>query len=390
MKKLILLGASGSIGEQTLDVIRNYPNLFSLEALSVGNRDHNLEDLIKEFRLKAVALMNEERLIYLSNKFPEVKFYNTNTNLFEMIENTSANLLVNAVVGIAGLKPTVCAIQNHMDIALANKETLVTGGDLILDLIKEYDVKLFPIDSEHSAIWQAMVGNDYKQVNSITLTASGGSFRHLGRDSLKNVTKEDALKHPNWSMGAKITIDSATMMNKGLEVIEAHYLFDIDYDRINVLINEQSIIHSFVEFKDYSILAQMGTANMNVPIQFALTYPDHLSIKHNQRLDLASVSTLTFKKLDFDRYPLVKLAYEVGKLKGNKPIVMNAANEVAVNLFLNDKINFLDIETIVINTTNTFEYEDIKNIDQIYTVNDLVKHYVRNNYKEIIESVVIW
>ncbi len=390
MKTLILLGASGSIGRQTLEVIDKYPNMFKLNALSVGKRDEDLEFLITKYDLKAVALMNDERRLELQDKFPKTKFYNAIDDLSTLIDENVSDLLVNAVVGIAGLKPTVSAIVNKIDIALANKETLVTGGDLIMNLIKEYDVNLYPIDSEHSAIWQALHGNDRNDLHSITLTASGGSFRDLSRSDLLNVTKEQALNHPNWSMGEKITIDSATMMNKGLEVIEAHYLFDIDYDRINVLINHQSVIHSFIEFNDYSILAQMGSANMNVPIQYALTYPKHLPLDNNERLDLAKIKNLSFMNVDLKRYPLVKLAYDMGKLKGNKPIIMNAANEVAVQLFLDDKIRFLDIETIVINVSNDVKFKEVNTFDDIYLINDDIKAYVNSNYEEIIKMVKIW
>lgn len=390
MKTLILLGASGSIGKQTLEVIDKYPNRFKLNALSVGRRDDNLEDLILKYELKAVGLMSEERIEELKIKFPKIKFYNANTELSNLIDENICDVLVNAVVGIAGLKPTVSAINNKMDVALANKETLVTGGDLIMNLIQENNVNLYPIDSEHSAIWQALHGNDKKDLHSITLTASGGSFRDLSREELEFVTKEQALDHPNWSMGEKITIDSATMMNKGLEIIEAHYLFDIDYDNINVLINHQSVIHSFVEFNDYSILAQMGSANMNVPIQFALTYPNHLALNNNERLNLAKIKNLSFVDVDFKRYPLVKLAYDMGRLKGNKPIIMNAANEVAVQLFLDEKISFLDIETIVINISMYSKYEEITSFDEIYIVNDNTKTYVLDNYEEIIKMVKIW
>lgn len=383
MKKLILLGASGSVGSQSLEVIANYPNLFSLEALSVGHRDQNLESIIEKFNVKAVCLFKDERRIFLSSKYPKVKFY-AKAEILDLINDTEADLLINAIVGIAGLKPTICAIENKMNIALANKETLVTGGELIMDLAKANDVEFYPVDSEHSAIWQALVGNEFKDVESITLTASGGSFRHLDRTQLEHVTKAEALAHPNWSMGAKITIDSATMMNKGLEVIEAHYLFNIDYAKINVLINHQSAIHSFVQFNDYSILAQLGSPSMKVPIQFALTYPNHLAIKDNAQLDLAKLGELTFQNVDFKRFPLVKLAYEVGEKKGNLPIVMNAANEIAVGLFLEDKIKFIEIEKLVINTVKSYPYETINSFEEIFIVNSKVRTEVIENYKEII------
>lgn len=389
MKRIILLGASGSVGTQTLEVLDYHDNQFSVEALTVGKRDENLEQLIERYKLKAVALKSDKRKEELSKRYPEVRFYNLD-DIETLIKETEADIVVNAIVGIAGLKPTVAAIKNKMHVALANKETLVTGGDLIIQLLKENQVMLLPIDSEHSAIWQALVGKQRRDIHSITLTASGGSFRDLNREQLKDVTKEDALKHPNWSMGSKITIDSATMMNKGLEVIEAHYLFGMPYGRINTLIHHQSIIHSYVQFKDYSILAQMGPTTMIQPIQFALTFPNHEFIKNNEALDLARVSSLTFEEVDLQRYPLVALAYEVGKQKGNKPIVMNAANEVAVDLFLNDKISFVDIEKLVINTTYKYDFEEVSSFDRIYEINETVQDDVRENYQNIIEMECLW
>ena len=389
MKRIILLGASGSVGTQTLEVLDFHDDKFSLEALTVGNRDENLEYWIDKYQPKAVALRSVERRLELQKKYPEINFYGLD-NIVDLVNDTEADLVVNAIVGIAGLKPTVAAIENKMHVALANKETLVTGGDLIIKLLQENQVMLLPVDSEHSAIWQALVGKQRRDIHSLTLTASGGSFRDLSREQLKDVTKEDALNHPNWSMGSKITIDSATMMNKGLEVIEAHYLFGMPYGRINTLIHHQSIIHSYVQFKDYSILAQMGPTSMIQPIQFALTFPNHEFINQSEPLDLVKVSSLTFDEVDYERYPLVALAYQVGREKGNKPIVMNAANEVAVSLFLEDKIRFMDIETLVINTTHKYEFEEITSFDQIYDINQTVKDDVEVNYHDIIKMEQIW
>ncbi len=387
MKKLILLGASGSIGKQTLEVLEKYPNLFSLEAFSVGYNNTDVISIIEKFNPKAVFLFDEEYTKQLKNKYPNVLFFNEDIN--ELFNVVSADLVVNAIVGIAGLLPTVNAIKKKMDIAIANKETLVVGGDLIMNLAKDNGVNIYPVDSEHSAIWQALIGNDYKDIHSITLTASGGSFRNLSRSDLKNVTRADALNHPNWSMGQKITIDSATMMNKGLEIIEAHYLFGLPYDKINTLIHHQSVIHSYVEFNDYSIIAQMGTADMKIPIQFALTYPNHLEINNNERLNLATVSKLTFLEVDFNRYPLVKLAYDVGRSKGSRRVVMNAANEIAVSLFLSDKISFLDIESLVINTTYKYEDKNINSFDEIFDLNKKVVNDVLANYQKIIKMEVL-
>lgn len=384
MKNIVLLGASGSIGKQTLDVIRNYKEKFKLKAFSVGRNTNDIINIIEEFKPEAVYLIDEQYALYLEEKYPKISFY-SGDELNSIFEGIEVDLCLNAIVGIAGLAPTVVAIEKGIDIALANKETLVAGGQLIMDLAQKNNVSIYPVDSEHSAIWQSNFCSDKSEIQTITLTASGGSFRDLSRAELVNVTKVQALNHPDWSMGDKITIDSATMMNKGLEIIEAHYLFGIDYDKINVLLHKQSIVHSYVEFNDNSIIAQMGTADMRLPIQFALTFPNHLKLHGGERLDLKKIHSLTFEAVDFKRYPLVKLAYQVGKLKGNKPIILNAANEVAVDLFLNDKIKFLDIETIVIETVNRYKHQEVKTIEEVLIIDEIVRNYVKENYLIIIK-----
>lgn len=384
MKNIVLLGASGSIGQQTLDVIRNYKEKFKLKAFSVGRNTNDIISIIEEFKPEAVYLIDKHYALYLEEKYPKIMFY-SGDELNSIFDSIDVDLCLNAIVGIAGLIPTVVAIEKGIDIALANKETLVAGGQLIMDLAHKNNVSIYPVDSEHSAIWQSNFCSDKSEIQTITLTASGGSFRDLSRAELANVTKDQALNHPDWSMGDKITIDSATMMNKGLEIIEAHYLFGIDYDKINVLLHKQSIVHSYVEFNDNSIIAQMGTADMRLPIQFALTFPNHLKLHGGERLDLKKIHSLTFEAVDFKRYPLVKLAYQVGKLKGNKPIILNAANEVAVDLFLNDKIKFLDIETIVIETVNRYKHQEVKTIEEVLKIDEIVRNYVKENYLNIIK-----
>lgn len=384
MKNIVLLGASGSIGQQTLDVIRNYKEKFKLKAFSVGRNTNDIISIIEEFKPEAVYLIDKHYALYLEEKYPKIMFY-SGDELNSIFDSIDVDLCLNAIVGIAGLIPTVVAIEKGIDIALANKETLVAGGQLIMDLAHKNNVSIYPVDSEHSAIWQSNFCSDKSEIQTITLTASGGSFRELSRAELANVTKDQALNHPDWSMGDKITIDSATMMNKGLEIIEAHYLFGIDYDKINVLLHKQSIVHSYVEFNDNSIIAQMGTADMRLPIQFALTFPNHLKLHGGERLDLKKIHSLTFEAVDFKRYPLVKLAYQVGKLKGNKPIILNAANEVAVDLFLNDKIKFLDIETIVIETVNRYKHQEVKTIEEVLKIDEIVRNYVKENYLNIIK-----
>ena len=354
MMNILLLGASGSIGTQTIDIINEHQDELNLVGVSVGKNTEYLKELLSKFKLKyAYSIYRDEELI---KKYPDTTFYCGEDGLCEIVKNNDYDMLVNALVGFIGFMPTLNAIKNHKDIALANKETLVAGGDIIMQAIKDYNVKLYPIDSEHSAIFQCLQGNYKKDVNKLIITASGGAFRDLKKEDLQNVTVDDALKHPTWSMGKKITVDCATMMNKGFEIIEAHYLFDIDYDRIEPIIHTQSIVHSMVEYKDGSILAQLSSPDMRLPIRYALLYPNHLNDNCVKLLDLIKNNTLTFKEVDYNRYPLVKLAKEVGKKAGNLGAVLNSANDTAVNLFIENKIKYLDIEKLVIACLNDAEY----------------------------------
>lgn len=355
MKQLYLLGASGSIGVQTIDVIKQYQHEFKLVGVSFGNRNEaHTKAVIETFKPEIVCLRDESSVSTYQQLYPNTRFVSGDDGLLAIAAYPKRGLLINALMGSVGLKPTVLAIKQQKDIALANKETLVMAGDLINDLVSEYHVKLLPIDSEHNAILQALQGEALKDIKSITITASGGSFRDLSRDDLKRVTKQDALKHPNWSMGDKITIDSATMMNKGLEVIEAHHLFRLPYDQIETLIHKESIIHGMVTFKDESVKAVLGFPDMRMPILYALSYPSHYTLDLKP-LNLGLLGQLTFKPMDYERYPLLKLAFEVGKKGGLYPVVMNAANEKAVSLFLNEQITFLDIETLVLKAVSTFK-----------------------------------
>ena len=355
MKQLYLLGASGSIGVQTINVIKQYQHEFKLVGVSFGNRNEaHTKAVIETFKPEIVCLRDESSISTYQQLYPNTRFVSGDDGLLAIAAYPKRGLLINALMGSVGLKPTVLAIKQQKDIALANKETLVMAGDLINDLVSEYHVKLLPIDSEHNAILQALQGEALKDIKSITITASGGSFRDLSRDDLKRVTKQDALKHPNWSMGDKITIDSATMMNKGLEVIEAHHLFRLPYDQIETLIHKESIIHGMVTFKDESVKAVLGFPDMRMPILYALSYPSHYALDLKP-LNLGLLGQLTFKPMDYERYPLLQLAFEVGKKGGLYPVVMNAANEKAVSLFLNEQITFLDIETLVLKAVSTFK-----------------------------------
>lgn len=368
MKKINLLGATGSIGVQTIDILREHPDSFQLAAVSAGRNIDAITPIITEFKPELVSVMDKDAATKLQAQFPFTKVLYGDEGLKEVACYEKGEVVVNAVVGSVGLKPTLEAIKSGKDIALANKETLVTAGHLVMDAVKKNGVKMLPVDSEHSAIFQSLQGEHEKNIERLIITASGGSFRNRTREELVNVTVEDALAHPNWSMGAKITIDSATMMNKGLEVIEAHWLFDIPYDNIDVLVHYESIIHSMVEFHDTSIMAQLGTPDMRTAIQYALTYPDRFVRKDAKRLKLQEVSKLNFIDADFDRYPMLRFAYEAGRTGGTMPTVMNAANEAAVGLFLDRKISFLDIEKLVeieMQKHNVIANPDLETIDAI-------------------------
>ncbi|GAB4343621.1 MAG: 1-deoxy-D-xylulose-5-phosphate reductoisomerase [Calditrichia bacterium] len=347
MKTISLLGSTGSIGENTLDVVRQHPDQFRVELLTAHSNVEKLYRQAKEFRPRKVILTHPEapsRAEKISDWPCEVMF--GMESLLKALENTPADLLVNALVGSIGVEPTYRAILSGKQIALANKETLVAAGRLIMDAARVGNIPIFPIDSEHSAIWQCLVGEPADSIEKILLTASGGPFRTFSAERLARVTVEEALQHPNWQMGPKITIDSATLMNKGLEVIEAYWLYGVQLDQIEVVIHPQSIIHSMVEFRDGSIKAQLGTPDMRIPIQYALTYPNRLPLQV-ERLHFSEISSLTFESPDLQRFPCLALAYESLKTGGTAPAIMNAANEVAVQQFLAGKIRFTQIPEII-------------------------------------------
>lgn len=347
MKLISLLGATGSIGQQTLDVIQQHPNDFKLVAMSVGKNIELARKMIVHHQPELVATGEKEGYETLRTEFPHIQFTYGDEGLTEVATFAKAQILVNAVLGSVGLYPTLQAIEAKKTIAIANKETLVTAGHLVMEAVKRNNVALLPVDSEHSAIFQALQGEKSKNIERLILTASGGSFRDKSRSELESVTVKEALNHPNWSMGAKITIDSATMMNKGLEVIEAHWLFSMPYEKIAVLLHKESIIHSMIEFHDSSIMAQLGTPDMRVPIQYALTYPDRFPLQTSKRLNLAEIGTLHFKEMDYERFRCLEFAFEAGIKGGTLPTVLNAANEVAVAGFLEGKIKFLEIEELI-------------------------------------------
>lgn len=347
MKRITVLGSTGSIGTQTLDVVSMHPDQFVVEALAGGSNIKLLAEQAHLYQPKKVSVGTRQLAKEIRPLLPPgMELHWGNEGLVELAANTEADMVVTAVMGSVGLHSTLAAIEAGKQIGLANKETLVTAGHLVTERARAKGVPLLPIDSEHSAIFQCLNGERMKDVAHITLTASGGSFRDLTREQLREVTVEDALKHPNWSMGAKITIDSATMVNKGLEVIEAHWLFGLDYEQIHVLLHPESIIHSYVEFQDTSIVAQLGNPDMRVPIQYALTYPERMK-SPAKPLSLAEVGKLHFKEMDFNRFPCLRLAFECGKMGGTAPTAFNAANEIAVARFLHGEISFLHIEAII-------------------------------------------
>ncbi|WZE73938.1 1-deoxy-D-xylulose-5-phosphate reductoisomerase [Macrococcus sp. CCM 2573] len=365
MKNIGILGASGSVGTQGLDIIRQYPHAYKLVSFSVGKNIDLANEIIEEFRPDICCVQNKEDVDKIRST--AIKVVYGNDGLMEIAAYHKNDMLLNSIMGSVGLKPTVHAIKHGIDIALANKETLVVAGEIIMQLAREYNVNIIPVDSEHSAIFQCLNGEDHKHIEKLIITASGGSFRDLSREALKDVTVQDALKHPNWSMGQKITIDSATMMNKGLEVIEARWLFDMPIDKIETLLHKQSIIHSMVEFNDTSVIAQLGTPDMRMPILYAFSYPDRLARKA-ERLNLAEVGQLDFKAMDFDRYRCLKLAYDAISIGGTMPVVMNAVNEVVVQQFLDGEIGFLDIETIIereMNAHDVIQSPDLETILEI-------------------------
>lgn len=348
MKKIALLGSTGSIGTQTLDVVRHYKDDFQVTALAASSNITRLEEQIREFKPKMAVVFNEDKAVELKQNIQDldVEILSGMDGLIAAATEESADIVLTAVVGMIGIRPTIAAIEAGKDIALANKETLVTAGHLIMPLAKAKGVKILPVDSEHSAIFQSLQGEKRSQIHKILLTASGGPFRGRSLDELKNIQVEDALKHPNWVMGRKITIDSATMVNKGLEVIEARWLFDVGLDQIQVVVHPESVIHSAVEFDDSAVIAQLGTPDMRLPIQYALFYPDRKPM-NGEWLDLFKLGTLHFEKPDMEVFRGLKLAYEALEIGGSMPTVFNAANEMAVAAFLDRKIGFLDIPEII-------------------------------------------
>jgi 1-deoxy-D-xylulose-5-phosphate reductoisomerase len=347
LKKITILGSTGSIGTQALDVIAAAPDQFEVVGLAAGTNADLIYKQAMQFHPKYISVADAHLAETLRGQLPSsIQVWSGDEALIAMAGDAESDVVLTAMVGSAGLAPTLSAIDAGKTIALANKETLVSAGHIVMERAKQKGVSILPVDSEHSAIFQCLNGERMEDVDKIVLTASGGSFRDKSRAELEGVTVEQALNHPNWSMGAKITIDSATMVNKGLEVIEAHWLFGLSYEQIEVLLHPESMIHSYVEFNDKSIIAQIGMPDMRVPIQYALTYPHRLK-SPAQALNFVELGKMTFRALDYDRYPCLRMAFEVGKMGGTAPTVFNAANEMAVARFLKGELSFLAIETCI-------------------------------------------
>lgn len=380
MRSISLLGSTGSIGTQTLDVIRNNKDI-NVAALAAGTRVKELADQIREFKPSLACVATEEGARELKTLVADmdVKIVYGDEGLVEAATIQSADIVLTAVVGMMGIVPTIEAIKARKDIALANKETLVTAGHIIMRLAKECNVQIYPVDSEHSAIFQSLNGENRSEVSKILLTASGGPFRGKTIEDLKNVTVEDALNHPNWAMGKKITIDSSTMVNKGLEVMEAQWLFDVPVEKVQVIVQPQSIIHSMVEFVDGGIMAQLGSPDMRLPIQYALYYP-HRRFLNTQKIDFYELGKITFEKPDFETFKGLRLAYEAAGKGGNVPTAFNAANELAVAAFLDRKIKYLDIPDMIEYAMNNIKFIDNPSVDEILATERSVYEMIESRW----------
>ena len=380
MKKIAVLGSTGSIGTQTLDVVREQGDI-QVTALAAGNNIDLLERQIREFKPALAAVWSQDKANELRVKVADcnVKIVSGMDGLMEVAVHKESEILVTAIVGMLGIRPTIAAMEAGKHIALANKETLVTAGHIIMPLAEKMGVSILPVDSEHSAIFQCLNGEKCNKIDKILLTASGGPFRGKKRIDLEQITVEDALKHPNWSMGRKITIDSATLVNKGLEVMEAKWLFGTDLDRIQVVVHPQSVIHSMVQFDDGAVMAQMGTPDMRLPIQYALYYPQRLPLS-GKRLDFWEMKNLTFEEPDMDTFIGLRLAFEAMRKGGNIPTAFNAANERAVAKFLDRKIRFLDIPDIIGACMENCSYVDAPTVDEILDTEKAAYEYIESRW----------
>ncbi len=373
-RRIAILGSTGSIGRQTLDVVRQHPDLFQVELLTANNSSELLISQAREFDANSVVICNEARYHEVADALQDdgIKVFAGIKSACELVTGDNIDIVVAAIVGFSGLAPTVAAVKAGKVIALANKETLVAAGPVVMGLSEKYHAPILPVDSEHSAIFQCLLAAQGNALSRIHLTASGGPFRTWDKSRIASATKDMALRHPNWNMGAKITIDSATMMNKGFEVIEARWLFDVEPDRINVVVHPESIIHSMVEFEDGAVIAQLGHPDMREPIQFAMSFPERLPL-NNRKLDFATLGSLTFAAPDLDRFPALGLAFEAIRRGGNIPCVLNAANEAAVAAYLQDRIGFYDIPRIASECMAGADFAANPSLDDIFASDEWAK-----------------
>lgn len=383
MKRLVILGSTGSIGTQTLEVVREYPEYFEVTALAAGRSVAAMEEQIREFHPAYAVMWTEEAAAELKTRVADlpVKVLSGMDGLLEISTLPEYDVLVTAIVGMIGIRPTIAAIKAHKTIALANKETLVTAGHIIMPMAAECGVSILPVDSEHSAIFQSLNGEPKNRIDKIWLTCSGGPFRGKKREELLDIKPEDALKHPNWAMGRKITIDSATMVNKGLEVMEAKWLFNVDYDQVKVVVHPQSIVHSMVEYQDGAVIAELGAPDMKLPIQYALFYPDRMPLRvPRKRADFYTLKSLTFEEPDMETFTGLPLALRAGRTGGSLPTVYNAANERAVALFLEGRIGFLEIVELIEKAMDHHKVVENPDVDQILAAESETYEYLEGLY----------
>ncbi len=383
MKKISILGSTGSIGTQALQVMDRHPGVFQVTSLTAGRNVSLLSRQAKKYGPRAVCIAEEKLYDALKSALSgeNIEVLGGREGLLEIAGRDDADIMLNGLVGAPGMEPTVAAIKAGVDVALSNKESMVMAGKLINSLLLKHGVRLFPVDSEHSAIWQCLAGEKMSQVQKLILTGSGGPFRKRAAETFENITPEEALRHPNWAMGAKITIDSATMMNKGLEVIEARWLFDISTNRIEIVVHPQSIIHSMVEFADGSVKAQLGLPDMKIPIQYALTYPDHAPVSW-ESLDLAQIGTLTFEKPDMEKFRCIRLAYDALNAGGTASAVLNVANDLLVYAFLDGKIRFTDIPAFIESALNSVEHTDDPDLEVLEEISLSTRNFIQSKLKE--------
>lgn len=385
MKKILILGATGSIGDSTIELVRNFPDLYQIVGITANKSVDKLFKLQQEFNIPYLHIMDNEAYNRCDRQSISATIESSMDSLLDYLANANYDIVIAAMVGNIGLLPVMESIKANKIIALANKETLVSGGHLVQDLLlKHPKSSILPVDSEHSAIFQCLRGESHKELKNIWLTASGGSFRQTPIDKMKNISVKQALTHPNWDMGAKITIDSSSMMNKGLEVIEAKWLFNCQMDQIQVVVHPQSIIHSAVEFHDNSFIAQMGYPDMTVPISFALSYPNRHKLDQLPPLDLRTLGSLDLEAPDLEKFPCLRLAFEAGKIGHSAPTVLNASNEIAVQLLLQEKIQFWQVPQLIENALNRFQIIPSPNLKQILQVDLEARNYIQDNFKAIL------